>query len=85
MFTDSLLEPEEAFQLPCFENPGPWQDTPDTRVKQRAAARCLDSCEQVSWCEGQRLATVAEFGSAVGVWAGKVWTHQDYRKLHSAA
>lgn len=76
---DYRLSATEAMALPCYGKPGPWIDSDDPATREWAASQCFKRCTQLEWCERQRQATVADHGSAVGVWAGQVWTHSDYR------
>lgn len=73
------LKPTEAMALPCYNQPGPWADSEQSSAREWAASQCFKRCAQLEWCERQRLEAVNLFGSAVGVWAGHVWTHSDYR------
>lgn len=68
-----------ALSLPCYNQPGPWADSENPAQRRWAAAQCRARCTQLEWCEQQRKETVRDHGSAVGVWAGRVWTHSDYR------
>lgn len=79
------LSPTEALALPCYDNPGPFVDVENQSVRENAAAQCWRLCTQLVWCEQQRQATVRDHGSAVGVWAGNVWTHAHYRTDGKAA
>lgn len=73
------LSPTEALALPCYNRPGPWIDNENNATREWAASQCFKHCTQLAWCEQQRQQTVADHGSAVGVWAGRVYTHRDYR------
>ncbi len=73
------LSAQEALALPCYNNPGPYVDIEKNNVREWAASQCFKRCTQLEWCEQQRQETVRDHGSAVGVWAGHVWTHSDYR------
>lgn len=73
----SDLTDAEKRALPCFKNPGPWQDTSDVSTLKWAARQCVTSCTQRDWCEGERMATLDEFKIAVGVWSGRIWTHRE--------
>jgi hypothetical protein len=73
------LSPQEALALPCYDNPGPWIDNENPNVREWAASQCFKHCTQMEWCEQQRLTAVRDHGSAVGVWAGFVYKHTDYR------
>jgi len=73
------LPAQDALALPCYGKPGPWVDSDRPADREWAASQCFKRCAQLGWCERQRLDTVADHGSAVGVWAGQVWTHSDYR------
>lgn len=73
------LPAAEALALPCYNKPHLFVDDESPRIRSVAASICQVSCAQLVWCEQQRLETVKDHRSAVGVWAGKVWTHADYR------
>lgn len=79
------LTADEVQELPCYNRPHLFIDDESKRTRQKAAAECLAHCPQMEWCERQRLETVRDHGSAVGVWAGKVWTHMDYARKGEAA
>jgi hypothetical protein len=73
------LSAVEALALPCYNRPGPFADSERPAIREWAASQCFKHCAQLEWCEQQRLETVRDHGSAVGVWAGHVWTHSGYR------
>ncbi len=73
------LPAQVALALPCYNKPGPYVDIEKNNVREWAASQCFKRCTQLEWCEQQRQETVRDHGSAVGVWAGHVWTHSDYR------
>lgn len=73
------LLPAEAIALPCYGQPLKWADSDSNKDREWAASQCFKRCAQLDWCEQQRQQTVELHGSAVGVWAGHVWTHSDYR------
>lgn len=73
------LSPQEAVKLPCYDKPGMWVDSEDRHNREWAANQCRLHCTQLAWCEQQRQETVRDHRSAVGVWAGRVWTHTNYR------
>lgn len=68
-----------ALSLPCYDNPGPWIDSDKPATREWAASQCFRHCSQLEWCEQQRQEAIRDHGSAVGVWAGHVYTHADYR------
>lgn len=68
-----------ALGLPCYNRPGPFADSEKADTREWAASQCFKHCTQLEWCEQQRQGAVRDHGSAVGVWAGNVWTHADYR------
>lgn len=79
MTLSAPLDPEVAQALPCYNRPAQWQDTVDARELRHAALMCQLHCSQLVWCEQQRLLSVELDGTALGVWAGKVWSERDYR------
>lgn len=70
------LTDEQKKSLPCFQNPGPWQDSTDLPVLKWAARQCQTRCSFQDWCNSQRLSTLNEFNTATGVWAGQIYTHR---------
>lgn len=80
MTVDIQLTDADKRALPCFQNPGPWQDSNLKEDQEKAQRLCVSACNQRAWCERERQTAVQDFGIAVGVWAGNVWTHRDYMK-----
>lgn len=73
------LSDEEKRALPCFQNPGPWQDDDSKGAREWAQRQCVTRCTQRAWCEQERLSVVSEFGKATGVWAGVIWRERTNR------
>jgi hypothetical protein len=71
------LSDAEKRELPCFQNPGPWQDSTHLPTLKWAARKCVTDCLQREWCDSERLSTLDEWGTATGVWAGRIWSHRD--------
>jgi len=71
------LSDAEKRALPCFQNPGPWQDTTKKAELEWAARQCQVACQQKAWCHSQRQIVLREFGVATGVWAGQVYTDRE--------
>jgi len=79
---DRWGDPLDAATLPCA---GKAQLFESEKVQDRSKAIALcGGCPANWWCERERQATVAEFGIAVGVWAGRAWTERDYRVKDAA-
>lgn len=77
MTAPAELTDEQKRALPCFQNPGPWQDSTVKAEQKWAARQCVTACSQKDWCHAERLSTLAEFKTATGVWAGQVYSHRD--------
>lgn len=78
------LTDDEKRALPCFQNPGPWQDCNKIEVQRWAARQCVMACSQKDWCHSERLSTLDEFNTATGVWAGRIYTHRGVLTSHSS-
>lgn len=71
------LSDQEKQQLPCYQNPGPWQDDNTAAAQKWAARQCVTRCTQRDWCDQERQAALSECGIATGVWSGRIWTHRE--------
>lgn len=75
------LTDQQKRALPCYNNPGPWQDSNKIEVQRWAARQCLQRCAHRDWCAEERRSVVElippAIGGGSGVWAGQIWSYGD--------